>query len=44
VARIAPFLAAGRVIVADLGAGASLCAMLGGRNIDMTMGFASTGW
>ena len=31
-------LAAGRVIAAHLGSGASLCAMLGGRSVDTTMG------
>jgi acetate kinase len=35
----APELAAGRVIVAHLGNGASLCAMRQGRSIDTTMGF-----
>ena len=37
----APELATGRVIVAHLGAGASLCALLGGRSIATTMGFSS---
>src|SRR5688572_1187746 len=36
--RIAPEVAAGRVIVAHLGNGASLCAMLGGVSIATTMG------
>ena len=35
-----PELAAGRVIVAHLGSGASLCAMAGGRSVDTTMGFS----
>jgi acetate kinase len=35
-----PDLAAGRMIVAHLGAGASLCAIQGGRSIDTTMGFS----
>lgn len=35
-----PALAAGRVIVAHLGSGASLCAMTNGRSIDTTMGFS----
>ena len=35
-----PALAAGRVIVAHLGSGASLCAMRGGASIDTTMGFS----
>jgi acetate kinase len=38
-ARIDPAMAAGRVIVAHLGSGASLCALQGGRSIDTTMGF-----
>lgn len=33
-----PRTAIGRVVVAHLGSGASLCAMLGGRSIDSTMG------
>ena len=37
----APALAAGRVIVAHLGAGASLCAMRDGKSIDTTMGFTA---
>ncbi len=36
---IAPDLASGRVIVAHLGNGASLCAMYDGRSVDTTMGF-----
>ena len=39
-ARIAPELARGRVIVAHLGAGASLCALQGGASIATTMGFS----
>jgi acetate kinase len=38
---VAPRLAAGRIIVAHLGNGASLCAMLEGRSIDTTMGFTA---
>lgn len=34
-----PVLAAGRVIVAHLGNGASLCAMRAGHSVDTTMGF-----
>jgi acetate kinase len=30
------------VIVAHLGGGASMCAMLDGRSVDTTMGFAAT--
>lgn len=37
----APDLAAGRVIVAHLGNGASLCAMLDGRSLDTTMGLTA---
>lgn len=37
----APALAAGRVVVAHLGAGASLCAMRDGRSIDTSMGFSA---
>ncbi|WP_428375487.1 acetate/propionate family kinase [Lichenicoccus sp.] len=37
----APALAAGRVIVAHLGNGASLCAMRHGRSLDTTMGFTA---
>lgn len=40
-ARTAPALAAGKVIVAHLGAGASLCAMSGGFSVDTTMGFTA---
>lgn len=36
-----PALATGRVIVAHLGNGASLCALHGGRSIDTTMGFST---
>jgi acetate kinase len=39
--RIDPDMAAGRVIAAHLGNGASLCAMAGGRSIDTTMGFTA---
>jgi acetate kinase len=38
---LAPTLAAGRVIVAHLGAGASLCALRNGISIDTTMGFTA---
>ena len=37
----APALARGRVIVAHLGSGASLCALLAARSIATTMGFSS---
>ncbi|HYG85448.1 MAG TPA: acetate/propionate family kinase [Azospirillum sp.] len=36
-----PAAAAGRVVVAHLGSGASLCAMQGGRSIESTMGFTA---
>jgi acetate kinase len=36
-----PKLAAGRVIIAHLGNGASLCALQDGRSIDTTMGFTA---
>jgi acetate kinase len=36
-----PALAAGRMIVAHLGAGASLCAIRDGRSVDTTMGFSA---
>jgi acetate kinase len=38
---VAPDIAYGRVIVAHLGSGASLCAMRGGRSIDSTLGFTA---
>jgi acetate kinase len=38
---LAPDLAAGRVIAAHLGNGASLCAMRAGRSVDTTMGFTA---
>jgi acetate kinase len=37
----APRVALGRVVVAHLGSGASLCALKGGRSIDSTMGFTA---
>jgi acetate kinase len=39
--RVAPEIAEGRVIVAHLGSGASLCAMIGGRSIDSSFGFTA---
>ncbi len=39
--KIAPEVAAGRVIVAHLGSGASMCALRGGRSVDSTMGFTA---
>jgi acetate kinase len=39
--QVAPKIAAGRVIVAHLGSGASMCALSGGRSIESTMGFTA---
>jgi len=39
--KIAPKLREGRVIVAHLGSGASMCAMHGGRSVDTTMSFSA---
>jgi acetate kinase len=39
--QIAPQIAAGRVIAAHLGSGASLCAMNNGRSVDTTMSFSA---
>jgi acetate kinase len=39
--QIAPEIANGRVIVAHLGSGASLCALKDGRSVDTTMGFTA---
>ena len=38
---VAPSIALGRVVVAHLGAGASMCALAGGRSIDSSMGFSA---
>jgi acetate kinase len=38
-----PEVASGRVIIAHLGNGASLAAVLGGKSVDTTMGFTPTG-
>jgi len=40
-AELAPVLSAGRVIVAHLGSGASMCALRDGRSVDCTMGFTA---
>ena len=40
-ARIAPTLAAGRVVIAHLGNGASMCAVQHGRSVASTMGFSA---
>jgi acetate kinase len=39
--EVAPEVAAGRVIVAHLGSGASMCALSAGRSIESTMGFTA---
>jgi acetate kinase len=38
---VAPEIAEGRVVVAHLGSGASMCAIRGGRSVDSTMGFTA---
>lgn len=38
---VAPSIAAGRVIVAHLGSGASMCALANGRSVESTMGFTA---
>ncbi len=39
--QVAPEIAGGRVIVAHLGSGASLCALRAGRSVDTTFGFTA---
>jgi acetate kinase len=39
--EVAPDIAAGRVIVAHLGSGASLCAMKNGKSVDSSLGFTA---
>src|SRR6266850_2676688 len=39
--KLAPEIANGRVIVAHLGSGASLCALKDGKSVDTTMGFTA---
>ena len=39
--KVAPEIAGGRVIVAHLGSGASMCALSGGRSVESTMGFTA---
>lgn len=39
--KVAPAIANGKVIVAHLGSGASLCAMQGGKSIDTSMSFTA---
>ena len=40
-AEVSPAIAKGRVVVAHLGSGASMCAMSAGRSIESTMGFTA---
>jgi acetate kinase len=39
--EVAPNIANGRVIVAHLGSGASMCALAGGRSVESTLGFTA---
>ena len=39
--QVAPKIATGRVIVAHLGSGASMCALAAGRSVESTMGFTA---
>jgi acetate kinase len=39
--RVAPEIATGRVVVAHLGSGASLCALNNGRSVDSSLGFTA---
>ena len=39
--EVAPAVAKGRVIIAHLGSGASMCALAKGRSVDSTMGFTA---
>jgi acetate kinase len=39
--QVAPDIAGGRVVVAHLGSGASMCALRGGRSVESTMGFSA---
>lgn len=38
---VAPEIASGRVVIAHLGSGASMCAVRAGRSVDSTMGFTA---
>ncbi|MBZ9656432.1 acetate/propionate family kinase [Phyllobacterium lublinensis] len=40
-AEIAPGIGSGRVIIAHLGSGASMCALYGGRSVESTLGFTA---
>ena len=39
--KIAPQVGDGKVVIAHLGNGASMCALLGGRSVETTMGFSA---
>jgi acetate kinase len=39
--QVLPDIAGGRVVVAHLGSGASMCALLNGRSVESTMGFTA---
>ena len=39
--QLAPDIAGGRVVVAHLGSGASMCAVQGGKSVESTMGFTA---
>ena len=39
--EVAPEIAKGRVVVAHLGSGASMCALAGGKSVESTMGFTA---
>jgi acetate kinase len=39
--EVAPAIANGRIVVAHLGSGASMCAISGGRSLESTMGFTA---
>jgi acetate kinase len=41
IARIDPRAAAGRVVACHLGSGASICGMIDGRSVDVSMGFSA---
>jgi len=40
-AEVAPEIAGGRVVVAHLGSGASMCAIVAGKSVESTMGFTA---
>jgi acetate kinase len=39
--EVAPDIADGRIVVAHLGSGASMCALVGGKSVESTMGFTA---